>query len=167
MTFPHLQNHKVNKWQIKDLNPNNFSDLTETPFLTRFQLGPSEPSSQLGVNLDLTHFSWINSVLARILLNQFSKKPLPLISDQISQPPPQTSNSLYQSSWLVFSKNPVKPIQQESPYPCILPLVILYPLTLSLCSLAINPNFSSLYLQLSLISPLYCNSLDLYCNSLG
>lgn len=85
-------------------------------------------------------------VLARILLSKFNKRPpsldirSPLRSDQVSHPPSLMSKSLD-----CFSKNPVRSVQEESPYRWCPLLVIAHPLTPTLCSYALNSHVSFLY----------------------
>ena len=69
-------------------------------------------------------------------------------------------------TWPAFSKIPAKLVEWEAPSAWYLFLVIFRPLTLSPCSLAINPHLKLLYSEISPISLLCFNSLDSYFNGL-
>lgn len=116
--------------------------VAKTLFLTTCQLGSSDPSAQLGLGLapypktptPCPVFGPPSPVLARI-----AGIPLPLVPDTL----------------LAISKNAVKSVQQDSPTLS----VVLSPLTHLLHPLAVSPQLSSLYSELSRVSlPSYGNS---------
>lgn len=146
-TYPCFNYKKFNK-SVE----NYFKCYWQRLFLDLTLSQSSLKSSKLSSDFWAFGFIWFSPVLARILLDQVSKNPPPLISDRIPHfSHPQyliTLACLQQSSWQVGLASIILT-------PDVFLLVIFYPLddlTPQPNSLARNLHLSLLYLELRLIS---------------